>query len=118
MIIFDHRFGLAGGIFLFDGPLATARTATAAAVKMLVGVQADKEQPIDFAAFQIFVDLESLIDLEDQGAQVLRVKTLADILKGVVTDGVIPMDQMPPAPALGLPGQIRITGNAQDRSQQ
>src|SRR5438477_1774531 len=45
-------------------------------------------------------------------------KALADIIKGVVADAFGPMDQMLPAPAFGLLGDIQVAARTEHRSQQ
>src|SRR5208283_5706125 len=103
---------------LLDLPLAAARATATAAVKVFVGIQTQEEQAVDFAAFQRLVGLQSLVHLRQTLAQVLQVKPLADIMQGVVADASTPMDQMLPAPALGLLGNIQIAAHAQKDSQQ
>ena len=86
-------------------------------MEVFVGIQTQEEQALDSAAFQRLVRLEGFIDLRQALAQVRQIKTLTDIMEGGVADAVAPMDQMLPAPALGLLGKIQITARAEDRSQ-
>ncbi len=45
-------------------------------------------------------------------------KALTDIVKGVLTDGFTPMNQMLPAPALGLLGKVQVAARTDHHSQE
>src|SRR5438067_1650572 len=44
-------------------------------------------------------------------------KALTDIIEGVVADAFVPMNQMLPAPALGLLGNVQVAARAEDHAQ-
>jgi hypothetical protein len=60
MIILSERVLVALGVGFFELTLTTALTTPTAAFEMFVGVQADKEQAVDPAAFQSLVFFEGL----------------------------------------------------------
>lgn len=62
MIILGDFVWVTLAVGLLDLALATTLTAAAAAFEVLVGVQAQKEQAVDFAAFQRLIGLEGLGD--------------------------------------------------------
>src|SRR5205085_2871487 len=57
------------------------------------------------------------VHLRQALAQVLQIKALTDVIKSVVADAFTPMDQMLPAPTLGLLGNIQVTARTDDHSQ-
>jgi hypothetical protein len=63
VIILDDFVLLALGIRFLDLSPATALTTSAAAVKVFIGIQTDKEQAMDLAAFQGLVGFELLVDI-------------------------------------------------------
>src|SRR5207247_10143680 len=118
MVIFDHGLFLALGTGFLDFPLAAARTTPTAAMEMLVGVHAQEEQAVDSTTFQGLVGFEAFVHLRQALAQVLQVKTLTRIVERVAADAFGPMDQMLPAPTLGLLRNIQVAAGTDDYSQQ
>jgi hypothetical protein len=108
---------LAVGLGHFDRPLAAAPTATAPALEMLVGIQAHPEQSLNLAAFQRLVAFEGLDHLRLVLAPVLRLHALRHIREDIIAQGALETAEPPPAPALGLLGQVQVTGDAHDDSQ-
>ena len=117
VILGDFAFLTVGSSFL-DLTLAAVVAAAAAAGKVFVGVQADPEQPVDFTAFQSLVLLEGFDAASQALAQILCHQPPGDIAKKIVTDGTFEMAQPPPAPPLGLLGQIQIAGNPREHPQE
>ena len=104
MVIFNDGLLPSVRAGLLEFSLAAVRTTPAPAGEMLVGVQTDEEQTVDFAAFQRLVGFELLVDWRQRPAQIRQTEALRHIFKGVVADAPGPMDQMAPAPTFGLLG--------------
>jgi len=114
----DHFDLSSVGTGHLDLALRAARASAAEAGEMLVGIQADKEQALNLSAFQRLVALELLSHPRLVLAPVLRLHTLGGITKDLVMDRSFEAAEVTPAPpVLGLLGQVQVTGDARDHSQ-
>src|SRR5271166_2380979 len=97
---------------------AQAIVATAmVAAKLFVGIQTDHQQTVAFAGLKSFAPLELAVDPNPRPAQLLRVQTLADIAKSVVTDRARMPHPLLPLRQLGLGGQLQEAGNVRHFAQ-
>src|SRR5215831_516862 len=118
VIVLGYFDLLALGVEHLELTLATARASATKTGEMLVGIDAQEEQAIDFAAFQSLVVLKLLGEVGLVLAPVLRFQALGDIAEELMVDRVLEATEVAPAPsAFGLLGQVQVAANAHDHSE-
>ena len=88
------------------------------AAKLLVGIQADGQQSVDFVLVERFAALELAIDPGGAPPQFVGIHPLARISQGIITDGVLVTDPLLPLRQLGFRFQLQQTRNLSDLAQQ